>query len=813
MSNTQRLPLKPLAMAITLAAGTYATTSFAQEAPSEGGTKRLEEVLVTAQKRIESIQDVPLSVTAVSGDKLNDSGIENIEDLTVMLPNIHFTETGISTQVRVRGVGSDNSQGFEQSVGMYVDGIYYGRAQLFRSPMMDMQRAELLRGPQSTLFGKNSIAGALNLTTARPTEELEGRLSISHGFEFNQQEINGVISGPITDEVRGRIAVRTYEDDGYMTNNFTGEDQPSSDEASVRVSLEWSATDNLNLFMKAQHDSFDVKGRAIEMTLDVPLTPGAPTYSDSLQNANQQGFDANLDFRRDANPGEFSNNEVNNFTLIADYDWNDYTITAVTGLLSYDYAEKCDCDFVAAKILDLDLEETYDQFSQEIRIASPLGEKVEWLAGAFYQSYDQTFGDYLSMAPDNLLVNLRPILNTIGNTAIDRDFSQTSTASSLFGRATINLSDNWHLTVGGRISTETKEAHKEINIRDLETNEIQADPLIAYIYSNVFLLETDQLTYGLNGDGDFVPLYNTGHNVDGKRKDTTFSPLINLQYDINADMMTYVSFTQGSKAGGFDPRSNSVGSFASTTPLEEPNSSLFFEFEEESAKAFEWGLKSTIADGQGELNLALYRTEYDDLQSSQFDGGVGFNVGNVKDTLVQGIEVDGRWLLVEGLTLSYGASFLDFEYKDFKNGNCFASQEKDGIDLDGDGDKDTCDYTGKRGVYTPELTFNTSLDAFFSINSKLSFVGAIDWQHISSHQVHVNLDPMGEIDAYNVVTARAGVEADNWSVALLAKNLLDEKIVSYSANAPLSDTSFGTNTYYSFVRRPQTVSLEATIKF
>ncbi|WP_085978717.1 TonB-dependent receptor plug domain-containing protein [Saccharophagus degradans] len=135
MSNTQRLPLKPLAMAITLAAGTYATTSFAQ-APSEGGTKRLEEVLVTAQKRIESIQDVPLSVTAVSGDKLNDSGIENIEDLTVMLPNIHFTETGISTQVRVRGVGSDNSQGFEQSVGMYVDGIYYGRAQLFRSPII-----------------------------------------------------------------------------------------------------------------------------------------------------------------------------------------------------------------------------------------------------------------------------------------------------------------------------------------------------------------------------------------------------------------------------------------------------------------------------------------------------------------------------------------------------------------------------------------------------------------------------------------------------------------------------------------------------
>lgn len=809
MSNTQRLPLKPLAMAIALAAGTHATTSFAQEAPSEGGTKRLEEVLVTAQKRIESIQDVPLSVTAVSGDKLNDSGIENIEDLTVMLPNIHFTETGISTQVRVRGVGSDNSQGFEQSVGMYVDGIYYGRAQLFRSPMMDMQRAELLRGPQSTLFGKNSIAGALNLTTARPTEELEGRLSISHGFEFNQQEINGVISGPITDELRGRIAVRTYEDDGYMTNNFTGASEPSSDETSARISLEWNPTEELNLFFKAQHDNFDVNGRAIEITqdviLDTPTVQGDQPYNDTLKGYGFPGFDAELDYRRDVNTPEYSHNEVTNFTLIADYDWNDYTITSVTGSLSYSYDEKCDCDFVAADILDLDLEEEYDQFSQEIRIASPLGEKVEWLAGVFYQSYDQTFGDYLSMREDNMLIKLNAGLAPIGNTAIDRDFSQTSTASAIFGRATINLNDNWHLTLGGRISTETKEAHKEINIRDLQTNEINANPTTAYLYSFAFKLETDQLSAALP--------YNSGHNVDGKRKDTTFSPLINLQYDINADMMTYLSFTQGSKAGGFDPRSNSVGLFASTTPQEEPNPSLFFEFEEETANAFEWGLKSTIADGQGELNVALYRTEYEDLQTSQFDGGVGFNVGNVKDTLVQGIEVDGRWLLTEGLMLSYGASFLDFEYRDFKNGNCSSGQEPDGIDLNGDDIPDTCDYTGKRGVYTPELTFNTSLDAFFSINSSLNFVGAIDWQHISSHQVHVNLDPRGEIDAYNVVTARAGVEAENWSLALLAKNLFDEKIVSYSANAPLSDSTFKTNTYYSFVRRPQTVSLEATIKF
>lgn len=816
MSNTHRSHLKPLALAITLAAGTYSTFSSAQDAAPK---KQLEEVLVTAQKRIESIQDVPLSVTAVSGNKISDSGVENIEDLTVMLPNIHFTETGISTQVRVRGVGSDNSQGFEQSVGMYIDGIYYGRAQLFRTPMMDMQRAELLRGPQATLFGKNSIAGALNLTTARPTDELEGKVSVSHEFEFNQIERNAMLSGPITDDIRARIAVRTYEEDGYMVNTFTGKDEPASDETSVRLSVDWTPTDELSLFLKAQHDDFETNGRAIEITQDIPLVEGGRTYGETLgliSQLDEDGFEAVQDYKRQTDLAEFSNNEVNNYTFIAEYDWDDYTITAVTGWLDYNYTEKCDCDFIAAEILDLDLDETYEQFSQEVRISSPLGEKIEWLAGAFYQSYDQTFGDFLGMGADNLLVGLRSDLAIIGDTAIDRDFSQTSKASAIFGRATYHINDRWHLTLGGRFSSETKEAHKEINITNIEGTEVINNPVLSATYLGAFLLETEQLTLVPNPNAapqDWTPYYNAGHNIDGERKDSIFSPLINIQYDINSDVMTYMSYTGGSKAGGFDPRSNSVGAFASATPLTENNPSLFFEFEEESAKAIEWGIKSTIADGQGELNLAVYRTTYDNLQSSQYDGGVGFNVGNIKDTLVQGIEVDGRWLLTDGLTLSYGASFLDFEYKDFKNGNCYAGQVPDGIDLDGDNVVDTCDYTGKRGVYTPELTFNTSLDALFAINSSLDFAGFIDWQHVSGHQVHANLDPMGEIDAYNILTARAGVEAENWSVALLAKNLLDESVVTYSDNAPLSDSTFGTNTYYSFVRRPRTVAIEATFKF
>ena len=170
--NTLSAAVVGYACAYALVPSAYAQVEV--EAP------RLEELIVTSQKRVESLQDVPISVATLDGSKLAEASIENLEDLTAYLPNIHFTESGFSTQVRVRGIGSDNSQGFEQSVGMYIDGIYYGRAQLFRTPMMDMERAELLRGPQSTLFGKNSVSGALNLSTAKPTDELEAKLSYSH---------------------------------------------------------------------------------------------------------------------------------------------------------------------------------------------------------------------------------------------------------------------------------------------------------------------------------------------------------------------------------------------------------------------------------------------------------------------------------------------------------------------------------------------------------------------------------------------------------------------------------------------------------
>ncbi|MFT5082205.1 MAG: iron complex outermembrane receptor protein [Lentisphaeria bacterium] len=830
LRNTLLSP-KKLTLAIGLLTVQVAGHAFSQTTDSDG--VRLEEIIVTSQKRAESLQDVPISVTTVSGEKLADAGIENLEDLTAYLPNIHFTESGISTQVRVRGIGSDNSQGFEQSVGMYIDGIYYGRAQLFRAPMMDMQRAELLRGPQSTLFGKNSIAGALNLTTAQPTDELEAKLSYSHEFENDQDEINAMVSGSITDNLRARIAVRTYEEQGYFKNTYKGIDEPNSNEDSARITLDWSATENLQFVLKAEKNTFETKGRAIEVTKDNAVNEGPnddtnSTFAEFLSLVSQPGFEPELNYERQTDLDDFSDNEITHLTLSTNYYFDDYTLTLVTGQLEYNYTELCDCDFVAAEIIELEIFEEYKQFSQEIRITSPLGERFEWIGGLFYQDYDQTFQDDLNISADSLLGNVIP---TIADTTANRDFDQSSEAWAIFGQVTWNITDQLRLTLGARYTEESKKSTKTITIQDLDSDAVISDPVTGWSYLSDFRLESEAATVDFSTDEDGIPLpsfeqtlSNTGHNISGSRDESALTPLININYDITPDMMGYASITKGFKAGGFDPRSNSVGDFASVTTDTETNPTQNFEFEEETALAVELGIKTSLADGRGELNIALYRTDYDDLQISQFDGAVGFNVGNAKETRVQGIELDGRWLLIDNLTASYGVSYLDFEYLDFKNGNCNQVTALTGsgegtvdfggrLDSEGQPIYELCDYSGKRGAYTPEFTFNFGLNLYQALSDQLTLTGFIDAQHVDVHNVHVNLDPAGEIEAYTIINARIGIEGDNWAIGILGKNLLNEKVVTYSANVPLSEQRAQSNTQYSFVRRPMTVALEATLEF
>jgi outer membrane receptor protein involved in Fe transport len=736
-------------------------------------TGSLEEIVVTAQKRKETLQDVPISIVALSGDTVRNLNIYKLEDLQLKVPNLQMSESGISTQIYIRGIGTGNNQGFEQSVGMYVDGIYYGRQQLIRQPIFDIERVEVLRGPQGILFGKNSIAGAVAYTTAMPSGEFSSYLRAEYDWDHNATIFEGMVNGG-SDTLAARISVRKFDDDGWVYNVLEERDEPGRDDFAIRGQLRWGPTLDLDMNLKIEHQEFNTKGRQIEIIEDNPAVPGSPipgaTYAQILGALGHPlGIpEAELDNRRSADGGDFSDNEVNNVTFTLNYTWGNNTLTAVTGWMDYDFTEICDCDYTGAPVFNVLLDEKYEQFSQEIRLASPGGETLNWLVGVFYQDSDLDFKDAILVPQNSVLGLLSPALVPILSTQAARDFRQTSKLFAAFGQATWNFNDHWALTFGARWTTEEKEGSRQINAKDLETGAILPDfpgSIAPAVYFGAFNIWTEQML---------------GHNLSGKRDEDAFLPLLRMEWRPNDSSMWYVSGSSGFKAGGFDARSNNIFSF---------------EFDNEDATTFEFGGKFSYWGGRAETNFALYRTDYDDLQISQFDGTLGFNVGNVKDTRVQGIEVDGRLLITDDLTWTYALAFLDHEYKDFENANCYNGEIPSGDVVDGVA---LCSRTGEAGQYTPEFTAYTSLDWIVPISGNWNFRAKGDLSYTDEQNVHVNLDPKYVIDDITIIDLRVSVANENWELALLGKNITNEDFLTYVNNVPLSGSTFGTNTFYGF---------------
>ena len=760
-----------VALSLTVAAG----TSYAESEPV------LEEVLVTAQGRTESIQDTPLSINALQGDQLENSRLNRMEDLQDFVPNLSMTQSGISTQIYVRGIGSGNNQGFEQSVPQFVDGVFYGRQQLLRAPFYDLDRVEVLRGPQPILFGKNAVAGAINLATSKPTDETEVRVFAGYEFEQEGRELQVMANGAISDNVNGRIAIRSFDDDGYIDNSFSDSQEPVRDEFSARVTFDAAVSDNLIATWKSERDTFNVKGRQIEVIQD-DAGMAAANFETTLGTIGFPGAigDSDLDYTRRADADEYSDNVLTNHTLKLEYQAGEYLVTSTTAKVGYEFDELCDCDFIGAPVFDLLLDEDYDQVSQEIRIVSPLGERFDWLAGVYYQSSELNFSDFSRIENGTVF----PTLGLpIGGTGVVREFTQETDVYSAFGQLSFSMAERVHATLGLRYTLEEKEATKSLDVVNLSDGSINTSPTVAFVYNDRFLIETNQA----GGGGP--------HDLDDDLRAEEVSASVNVEFDINDDVLSYVSLTQGFKSGGFDARSNTAANF---------------EFEKEKALALELGIKSTLADGRGELNATAYRTQYKNLQVSQFDGALGFNVGNAKKTVVQGLEVDGRWGISSDLTMTYSAAYLDHEFEDFKNGNCYQYQVPDGDFVDG---TQLCDYSGKSGQYTPEYSASIGLEYLLPVGDGLDLRFTTNANWVDEQNVHVNLAPEGDIDAYTLLNVGVALEADDWNLALLVKNALDEEIVTYRGNAPLSGTTFNTNTQYGFIAQPMTIVLQGSKTF
>ena len=801
-----------------------ATLAIFASASSVAQSFTLEEIIVTATKRVVGLQEVPIAISVMSGAEISEKGLTKMEDLAMYMPNVHVAEASAGTQMFIRGIGSGVNYGFEQSVGTFVDGVYFGRGRSARGKFLDIERVEVLKGPQSTLFGKNTVAGALNITTAQPTEEFEGYVSAGYTTELEAITVTSMVSGPLSDTVRGRLAVRAYDDKGYVENLAAdGVDGPQNESVYVRATLAIDLNDDWTATIKAENGYVDIMGRQ-ELISDTNLAtgPSAALYSSALGSTNfAAGFGYTNYEQNVRDLPLFDDTESNIFQVTLDGAFAEHDVKVVMGYTDYTFSNSLDSDYSPLKLLNRGRNEQHEQLSAEFIISSPSNDKFEYLAGGFYQQEDlsndrYTHVDMSAVGPLQTGVFARlntanPALgnqsfaevflggNLVGPTALAANdngildatarsfFNQDAESWSIFAEGTYNLSDTLRVTAGLRYSEDKKEISKRGTAGYIDPTAASAtltDAQIARVYGTGLKLATAH-SYTRGREEDHV----TGH--------------VNVQWDMTNDAMVYLELGNGYKAGGFD-EDNGMGREVET--LNGVTDDLA-DFEDESVETIEIGAKINLADGRGRLNIAAFSSTYEDVQVSTFDGNAGFVVGNAAESEVQGIEADVLYRLTEELSINGAFAYLDATYKSFPGAGCTNAQSL--------ATPTGCvqDLTGKPLQFAPEHTANLGVTYETELSSGLLLSAGLDYNWTDDVAVSADLDDTLIQKSYGKLNARISLAGnDKWQVSLVGKNLTDEATFMWGNDIPLGTLGFR-GSYFKLIDPPRTVELAARMNF
>ena len=403
--------LSSLAIAIaTVTSGAYAA--------------ELEEVIVTAQKRAESLQEVPVSLTAISGTKIEEAGLHSFAEMSAYVPNLAITENAVNTIISMRGIGVGANQSFEQSVGVYVDGIHYGKSRQSRTALFDVQQVEVLRGPQGILFGKNTLAGAINVTTATPDadEEFGGKISGSKE-SFGGTTLEGHLTGSIGDTIGLRLAYKDRSNDGEFKNTYAGaltKSMPTVDESMWRASATWEPTDSTRVEVKhSESDNVRLGQNSITTVFNPVPNLGAasglmfgvvglvrPEFAGIVASGNRTPYrdsqavggcalEANMgmssaycDTGGERPEGTDTTTADTSLSFEMELD-NGYTLTAVAGRGRYEYQDGLDADWLPLEFIGRSDISEYDHTSQEFRLTSPTEGRFSWVGGVYLDQQDQ----------------------------------------------------------------------------------------------------------------------------------------------------------------------------------------------------------------------------------------------------------------------------------------------------------------------------------------------------------------------------------------------------------------------------------------
>ncbi|MEM1111370.1 MAG: TonB-dependent receptor [Pseudomonadota bacterium] len=805
-------------------------------ASSTAPARQLEEVIVTAQKRAQSLQDVPISVSAVQGDKLQDAGIPNMAALADYVPNLHISSVAVNTEIYMRGVGSGNNQGFEQSVGMYIDGVYMGRGRQYRAGFLDLERIEVLRGPQGTLFGRNTVAGAINVITAssRPGDELSGDVAVS--LESHDGAlVEGQLGGSLTDNLAARLAFKYRETDGYVDNAFLNDSEGQLEEQGGRLTLVWAPTDQLELNFKYSRMEFDRVGApaATKLYLDPvsrdQLFPNATpfaaaayyltdTFYPEVVEQSTRDFVTYKDngFGQSQADGigigrnpDSSDEEYDNAVLQLDYDFERVRLTSITGYSAYRYIDGVDADWLPLQFVHRDDDQEFEQFSQEIRFTSPGDEFFDYVAGLYYErsdlefdrlvSLDTSFDGLFESVPVNFFLPGFPDEVSVGDFGFSslaqliafseggsyageipgrRHFYELESESwAAFGQVTFNFSETWQLNLGLRYTEETKDVRSTQFLVDELGNQDEPnfDYWLGFIQAQFF--------------------NNYAYDYDEDRETDRWLPSANLQWYATPDSMFYLSLSQGFKSGGFtaaddgEPGGLELGSWPCIEgePVQDcydptlPNED--FEFDDEEVDALEIGGKHTLLNGGMTLNWAAFYTRYDNLQTAIFNG-LSFTVKNAAESEVKGVEVDLLWQATDNLRVGANAAYLDATYRDFANGPCTAIQ----VDVDafcGSPQGFTSnDLSGEPTLYASDYSAALFFDYARLFGDGLEFFAGLDINYRDEFNSSGDNDPIDVLDAFTKVNLRGGIRGDWWEVMLYGRNVFDEEVLMQGFDTP-----------------------------
>ncbi len=802
----------------------------AQEADSasQAQSSQFQDIVVTARKREEGALNIPVTVTALSAETIQNSNLTSIETVAAMTPQLQVNRqpSGSGATLSMRGIGSTStSSGIEQSVALVVDGVYYGSGRMLNEGMLDMRQIEILEGPQALFFGKNATGGVLSFVTNEPGDEFEAMLRGGYEFTTQNRTLEGMISGPVTDSLGLRLAVRgTNMREGSIENRGTAGTAAWFDAATFtpelhdypepkpfhpggysftgRLTAQYEPTENFDMTLRINHSEALIDNVTSGVILTrcpvggVPQGGGPqsiPCGEDWVSQDNDVPPDVAafnsyfFDKHGGRSYGDYTNTGA---TWSANLDLGSITFSNVMNYYDLTNIQFGDADTTNAFQTYAAVESTKAAFSNELRAQSALDGPLNFMLGLYYQSQEDGILNHSSLGVSNSALIGTPLeyLTYSGWGIISQTDGETA---ALFGQVLWNITDQWELDIGARYTHETK------------------DSFLRQFYVNPLLQGAGYVQYDPNNPAATELVANQSFN--------DLSPEVALTYQATPDLTLYAAFKEGFKSGGF---SNS-GLFGPGTVVGD------VAFRPETVSGYEAGMKSYWFDRSVRFNAVLFNYEYEDMQIDFLDlARAAFTTFNAGTVQTRGIEFQTSWLpqAIEGLTLGVNLNYIDTEYTSFEFAPCYPGQSiaagcAFGVTPQSPIPRFFQNLTGHAPALAPEWTASFSADYSRAIGSDMELGLQANVLYSGEYNTSAfGAEEYAMQDAYATLDAGAYLSGrdDRWRWAIIGKNLTEEFVALGSALVGGSGT--GTNTtsppdLATFPNQPRTVEVQFTMRF